>query len=52
MSAGLQRCLRIALSKGRIFNETLPLFEAAGISPLEDPEKSRKLILPSTEGDV
>jgi len=47
-----QRCLRIALSKGRIFNETLPLFEAADISPIEDPEKSRKLILPSTVGDV
>jgi ATP phosphoribosyltransferase len=52
VQAHQHRCLRIALSKGRIFNETLPLFEAAGISPLEDPEKSRKLILPSTEGDV
>lgn len=46
------RRLRIALSKGRIFDETLPLFEAAGISPVEDPEKSRKLILPSTEKNV
>lgn len=46
------RCLRIALSKGRIFEETLPLFEAAGISPTEDPAKSRKLILPSSEPDV
>lgn len=46
------RKLRIALSKGRIFNETLPLFEAAGITPAEDPDKSRKLILPSTEPDV
>ena len=44
--------LRIALSKGRIFDETLPLFEAAGIQPAEDPEKSRKLIIPSTEADV
>ena len=44
--------LRIALSKGRIFDETLPLFEAAGIQPTEDPEKSRKLIIPSTEPDV
>lgn len=53
-SSNLQgnRKLRIALSKGRIFNETLPLFEAAGITPAEDPEKSRKLILPSTESDV
>ena len=40
--------ITIALSKGRIFDETLPLFEAAGIRPSEDPEKSRKLILPST----
>ena len=39
--------LRIALSKGRIFDETLPLFAAAGIRPTEDPERSRKLILPS-----
>ncbi len=44
--------LRIALSKGRIFNETLPLLAAAGIEPLDDPELSRKLILPSTVGDV
>jgi len=44
--------LRIALSKGRIFDETLPLFEAAGIQPTEDPEKSRKLIIPSNEPDV
>lgn len=44
--------LRIALSKGRIFDETLPLFEAAGIQPTEDPEKSRKLIIPSNEADV
>ncbi|MFK7994136.1 MAG: ATP phosphoribosyltransferase [Granulosicoccus sp.] len=46
------RPLRIALSKGRIFNETMPLFEAAGIVPAEDPEQSRKLIIPSTEHDV
>lgn len=46
------RPLRVALSKGRIFNETLPLFEAAGIVPAEDPEKSRKLIIPSNEPDV
>ena len=41
------RPLRVALSKGRIFDETLPLFEAAGIRPSEDPASSRKLILPS-----
>jgi ATP phosphoribosyltransferase len=37
--------LTLALSKGRIFNETLPLLAAAGIVPLEDPESSRKLII-------
>jgi len=44
--------LNIALSKGRIFKETLPLFAAAGIEPLEDPETSRKLIIPSNQPDV
>lgn len=44
--------LRIALSKGRIFNETLPLLQSAGIEPAEDPAESRKLIIPSTSGDV
>jgi ATP phosphoribosyltransferase len=37
----------IALSKGRIYEETRPLLEAAGIVPAEDPEVSRKLILPT-----
>ena len=37
--------LTVALSKGRIFDEALPLFAAAGIVPAEDPETSRKLIL-------
>ena len=37
--------LTLALSKGRIFDETLPLLEAAGIRMAEDPEKSRKLII-------
>lgn len=46
------KTLRIALSKGRIFDETLPLFEAAGLRPLEDPGKSRKLIIDSSESDV
>jgi ATP phosphoribosyltransferase len=36
--------LVIALTKGRILRETLPLFESAGIRPLEDLEKSRKLL--------
>jgi ATP phosphoribosyltransferase len=35
----------LALAKGRIFEETLPLLERAGIRPGEDPERSRKLIL-------
>jgi ATP phosphoribosyltransferase len=39
--------ITLALSKGRIFDETLPLLKAAGIEVLEDPEKSRKLILPT-----
>ncbi|MDH5301424.1 MAG: ATP phosphoribosyltransferase [Gammaproteobacteria bacterium] len=37
--------LTIALSKGRIFNETLPLLAHAGIVPVDDPKTSRKLIL-------
>jgi ATP phosphoribosyltransferase len=44
--------LKIALSKGRIFKETLPLLEAAGIEPLDDPDSSRKLILDTNHEDV
>lgn len=44
--------ITLALSKGRIFEETLPLLAAAGITVLEDPEKSRKLILPTNRADV
>ena len=44
--------ITLALSKGRIFDETLPLLAAAGIEVLEDPEKSRKLILPTNRDDV
>ncbi|MFZ5503339.1 MAG: ATP phosphoribosyltransferase [Pseudomonadota bacterium] len=44
--------ITIALSKGRIFEETLPLLQAAGIRALEDPESSRKLILPTNREDV
>jgi ATP phosphoribosyltransferase len=44
--------ITIALSKGRIFEETLPLLEAAGIVPSEDPEKSRKLIIGTNRPDV
>jgi len=44
--------ITIALSKGRIFKETLPLLEAAGITPKDDPEKSRKLILDTNQDDI
>ncbi len=44
--------ITLALSKGRIFDETLPLLRAAGIEVTEDPEKSRKLILPTNREDV
>ena len=44
--------ITVALSKGRIFDETLPLLEEAGIRPLEDPETSRKLIIGTSRADV
>ena len=44
--------ITLALSKGRIFDETLPLLKAAGIEVLEDPEKSRKLILGTNQPDL
>ena len=44
--------LTLALSKGRIFEETLPLLAAAGIVVTEDPEKTRKLILATNQPDV
>lgn len=44
--------ITIALSKGRIFEETTPLLAAAGISPAEDPESSRKLIIGTNREDV
>jgi ATP phosphoribosyltransferase len=44
--------ITIALSKGRIFDETAPLLKAAGIVARDDPEKSRKLILRTNRGDV
>jgi ATP phosphoribosyltransferase len=44
--------ITLALSKGRIFDETLPLLKAAGIEVLEDPETSRKLILPTNQAGV
>lgn len=44
--------ITLALSKGRIFDETLPLLRAAGIEVLGDPEKSRELILATNQSDV
>lgn len=44
--------ITIALSKGRIFEETTPLLAAAGIAPSEDPEASRKLIIGTNHEDV
>ncbi len=48
----MKQQLTLALSKGRIFEETLPLLEAAGIRVTEDPETSRKLILPTNDPAV
>ena len=44
--------ITLALSKGRIFDETLPLLAAAGVQPVDDPETSRKLILRTTRPDL
>jgi len=44
--------ITIALSKGRIFDETLPLLKAAGIVARENPESSRKLILATNRREV
>ena len=44
--------LTIAISKGRIYEEALPLLEQAGITPADDPKKSRKLILDTNQDDV
>jgi ATP phosphoribosyltransferase len=49
MNSGM---ITLALSKGRIFDETLPLLKAAGIEVLEDPEKSRKLIIGTSNAQV
>jgi ATP phosphoribosyltransferase len=44
--------LTIALSKGRIFKQTLPLLAQAGIVPTDDPDTSRKLILDTNQPEV
>lgn len=48
----MNNTLTIALSKGRIYKETLPLLAHAGIEPKDDPETSRKLILDTSQDDV
>ena len=44
--------ITLALSKGRIFDETLPLLALAGIRALDDPESSRKLVLRTSRRDL
>src|SRR6185369_3044273 len=44
--------ISIALSKGRILEETMPLLERVGLRPKEDPDKSRKLIIPTERRGV
>lgn len=44
--------LTIALTKGRILQETLPLLAKAGIEPLEDISQSRKLVFATNQSDV
>jgi ATP phosphoribosyltransferase len=44
--------ITLALSKGRIFDDTLPLLASAGIQVLDDPDKSRKLILATNRPDL
>jgi len=48
----MNKYLTLALSKGRIYKETLPLLKAAGIEPVDDPETSRKLIIETTQPGV
>ena len=52
VSGDFDHGLTLALSKGRILKETLPLLKAAGIELLEDPDKSRKLIFPTSHPRV
>lgn len=48
----MSQMITIALTKGRILKETLPLLEAAGIVPEEDIDKSRKLVFATNREDV
>src|ERR1700682_5969167 len=51
-SSAVSAPLTLALSKGRLFEETVPLLAAAGGQAAEDPETSRKLILPATDPNL
>lgn len=44
--------ITIALSKGRIFDDTKPLLQAAGIEPVDDPDTSRKLIIDTNHPNI
>src|SRR3569623_398154 len=48
----MTNAITIAVSKGRIFKEALPLLAAAGVVPVDDPDTSRKLILDTNRADV
>ena len=48
----MSNMITLALSKGRIFDETLPMLAKAGITVSEDPESSRKLILPTSSPNL
>lgn len=48
----MHKTLTFALSKGRIFKETVPLLAEVGIVPKEDPETSRKLIIETSDPSV
>jgi ATP phosphoribosyltransferase len=52
MQIAIESPLTIALSKGRIYKDTLPLLERVGITPRDDPETSRKLILDTSHPQV
>jgi ATP phosphoribosyltransferase len=44
--------ITLALSKGRIYDETLPLLARCGVVPVEDPESSRKLLVGTSQPDL
>jgi ATP phosphoribosyltransferase len=50
--SGSRDGLTVAVAKGRILSEALPLLERAGLKPLQDPQRSRKLILATADPGV